>query len=75
MPRGFAHGFVTIEEHSEVQYKVTAPYRPDLERAIRFDDPALGIAWPVAAGEVQLSGKDQAAPSFADAEPSGIDWA
>lgn len=75
VPRGFAHGFVTIEEHSEVQYKVTAPYRPDLERAIRFDDPALGIAWPVAAGEVQLSGKDQAAPSFADAEPSGIDWA
>ena len=54
---------------------MSARYRQDLERAIRFDDPALGIAWPVAAGEVQLSGKDQAAPSFADAEPSGIDWA
>jgi dTDP-4-dehydrorhamnose 3,5-epimerase len=75
VPRGFAHGFVTLEEHSEVQYKVTAPYRPDLERAIQFDDPSLGIAWPVADGQVQLSGKDREAPSFADAASSGIDWA
>jgi dTDP-4-dehydrorhamnose 3,5-epimerase len=73
VPAGFAHGFVTIEEHTEVQYKVTAPYRPDLERAIRWDDPAIGIDWPIR--DVQLSAKDQAAPAFADAEPSGIDWA
>jgi dTDP-4-dehydrorhamnose 3,5-epimerase len=73
VPKGFAHGFVTLEEHSEVQYKVTAPYRPDQDRAIRFDDPAIGIDWPVA--DVQLSGKDQAAPLLADADPSGVDWA
>jgi dTDP-4-dehydrorhamnose 3,5-epimerase len=73
VPRGFAHGFVTLEEHAEVQYKVTAPYRADLDRAIRFDDPEIGIEWPLT--EVQLSAKDQAAPRLAQAEPSGIDWA
>lgn len=73
VPKGFAHGFVTIEEDCEVQYKVTAPYQPELDRAIRFDDPAIGIAWPVQ--DVQLSAKDKAAPLLADAEPSGIDWA
>jgi dTDP-4-dehydrorhamnose 3,5-epimerase len=73
VPAGFAHGFVTLEEHSEVQYKVTAPYRPDLERAIRWDDPAIGIDWPVR--DVQLSAKDGVAGALEDAEPSGIDWA
>lgn len=72
VPKGFAHGFVTIEEHSEVQYKVTAPYQPDLDRTIRFDDPAIGIDWPV--HDVQLSAKDQGAPLLADADPSGVDW-
>lgn len=62
VPAGFAHGFVTLEDHTEVHYKVTAPYRPELERAIRFDDPEIGIAWSVAASEIQLSAKDQAAP-------------
>lgn len=73
VPKGFAHGFVTLEEHTEVQYKVTAPYQADLDRAIRFDDPQIGIEWPVA--DVQLSAKDQAAPRLASADPSGIDWA
>ena len=61
-------GFVTLEENVEVQYKVTAPYRPDLDRAIRFDDPAIGIEWPVDAAAVQLSAKDQAAPLLAAAD-------
>lgn len=73
VPKGFAHGFMTIEEHSEVQYKVTAPYRPELDRAIHYADPAIGIAWPIA--DVQLSAKDQAAPLLASADASGIDWA
>ena len=72
VPKGFAHGFVTLEEHTEVQYKVTAPYRPDLDRAIRYDDPAIGIDWPLS--DVQLSAKDQAAPLLAAADASGIDW-
>jgi dTDP-4-dehydrorhamnose 3,5-epimerase len=72
VPKGFAHGFVTLEEHTEVQYKVTAPYRPDLDRGIRFDDPAIGIDWPVTADAVQLSGKDQTAPLLLEAQlPTG----
>ncbi len=68
VPKGFAHGFLTLEEHTEVQYKVTAPYRPDLERNIRFDDPELGIEWPLHGLKVQLSAKDLGASSFAEAE-------
>jgi dTDP-4-dehydrorhamnose 3,5-epimerase len=68
VPAGFAHGFVTLEENVEVQYKVTAPYRPELDRAIRFDDPAIGIEWPIGPAAVQLSAKDQAAPLLAQAE-------
>jgi dTDP-4-dehydrorhamnose 3,5-epimerase len=68
VPVGFAHGFVTLEEDTEVQYKVDAPYSAELERAIRFDDPALGIEWPVDAGAVQLSAKDAAAPLLADVD-------
>jgi dTDP-4-dehydrorhamnose 3,5-epimerase len=68
IPAGFAHGFVTLEDNVEVQYKVSAPYRPDLDRAIRFDDPAIGIEWPIAGDAVQLSAKDQAAPKLAAAD-------
>jgi len=68
IPAGFAHGFVTLEEDVEVQYKVSAPYRPDLDRAIRFDDPAMGIEWPIGGEAVQLSAKDKAAPLLASAD-------
>jgi dTDP-4-dehydrorhamnose 3,5-epimerase len=68
IPEGFAHGFVTLEEHCEVQYKVDAPYRPDLERAVRFDDPQIGIEWPLPADALTLSAKDRAAPLLADVE-------
>ena len=67
IPKGFAHGFVTLEPGTEVQYKVTAPYSAEHDRAIRFDDPAIGIEWPVAAGELILSPKDRAAPLLAAA--------
>lgn len=65
IPKGFAHGFLTIEDHTEVQYKVTTIYRPDQERTVRFDDPAIGIDWPISASEVQLSVKDREAPFLA----------
>jgi dTDP-4-dehydrorhamnose 3,5-epimerase len=68
IPKGFAHGFVTLEEATEVQYKVTAPYAADRDRAVRFDDPAIGIDWPVAPGGVVVSERDRNAPLLAGAE-------
>ncbi len=65
IPRGFLHGFVTLEPDSEVQYKVDNPYAPDCDGAIAWDDPDLAIDWPVAEAPV-LSPKDAATPRFVD---------
>lgn len=65
---GFAHGFVTLEEDVEVQYKVSASYRPDLERVIRFDDPALAIDWPLPVATALMTAKDAMAPPLALAD-------
>jgi dTDP-4-dehydrorhamnose 3,5-epimerase len=68
VPVGFAHGFVTLEAECEVQYKASAQYDPAMERAIRWDDPAIAIDWPIDGVDVTLSGKDRGAPTLADAE-------
>jgi dTDP-4-dehydrorhamnose 3,5-epimerase len=68
VPACFAHGFVTLEADTEVVYKVTDHHAPEYDRAIRFDDPEIGIDWPVAADKVQLSAKDRDAPLLADAQ-------
>lgn len=67
IPPGFAHGFVTLSDAAEFLYKTTDYWFKDLERAIAWDDPAIGIAWP---GDVSplLSPKDAAAPRLAAAE-------
>ena len=65
VPTGFAHGFLTLEPGTEVAYKVTAPYAPESERCIAWDDPQIGVAWPLGGGAPQLSPKDQAAPRLA----------
>src|SRR5207253_553810 len=65
VPVGFAHGFVTIEPDSEVQYKVTAEYSRPHERGLLWNDPAVGIQWPVA--KPSLLPRDAAAPKLADA--------
>jgi dTDP-4-dehydrorhamnose 3,5-epimerase len=65
VPVGFAHGFMTLTPDVEVLYKVSAPYSPESEGAIRWDDPDLGIAWP-RPGDAILSGKDAVAPYFKD---------
>jgi dTDP-4-dehydrorhamnose 3,5-epimerase len=68
VPKGFAHGFVTLVPDSEVLYKVTDTYSPKHDRSIRFDDPAIGIEWPSISGGFQLSDKDLTAPPLAAAE-------
>ena len=67
IPAGFAHGFAVTSESAEFLYKTTDYYAPQHERAIRWDDPALGIEWP-AGLQPLLSGKDQQASLLADAE-------
>ncbi len=69
VPAGFAHGFLTLSEQAEVLYKTTDFWNRDCERAIRWDDPALAIAWPLetlAGAEPQLSEKDAVAPLLAE---------
>ena len=65
VPEGFAHGFCVLSETADFFYKCTALYAPQNERSIAWDDPALGIPWPVK--EPRLSPKDAAAPRLADA--------
>jgi len=67
IPAGFAHGFVVTSEHAEFLYKTTDYYAPEHERAIIWNDPAIGIEWPLGA-EPLLSGKDQKGLKLADAE-------
>ncbi|PWJ92738.1 dTDP-4-dehydrorhamnose 3,5-epimerase [Mesorhizobium loti] len=68
VPKGFAHGFVTLVPDTEVLYKVTDTYSQEHDRSIRFDDPAIGIGWPSLTGGFQLSDKDLKAPLLAAAE-------
>jgi dTDP-4-dehydrorhamnose 3,5-epimerase len=68
VPKGYAHGFVTLVPDTEILYKVTDTYSPEHDRSIRFDDPAIGIAWPSLGGDFQLSEKDRKAPLLGEAE-------
>lgn len=67
VPEGFAHGFVTLQPDTEVVYKVSAPYAPEHEVAIRWDDPAIGVDWPLEGRTPLLSAKDQVGSLLADA--------
>jgi len=63
IPAGFAHGFQSLTDDTEVFYQISAPYHPESARGIRWDDPAFGIEWPVM--ERVISDKDRQYPDFA----------
>jgi dTDP-4-dehydrorhamnose 3,5-epimerase len=64
VPAGFAHGFCTLEDGTEVQYKLDKPYSPAHDRGIRWNDADLAIVWPFK--ELELSAKDRGLPYFKD---------
>ena len=71
VPEGFAHGFLTLSAVAEVQYKTRGFWNKACERAIRWDDPALAIAWPLAGLSVLVSEKDGVAPLLSAAQQAG----
>lgn len=62
VPEGFAHGFLTLEDNTEVFYQMSEFYSPEHSRGIRWNDPAFGIAWPLAA--TTMSDRDRSCPDF-----------
>lgn len=62
IPRGFAHGFCTLEPDTEVAYKIDGYYAPECDAGVLWNDPEIGIAWPVEPAEAILSEKDRKLP-------------
>lgn len=69
VPRGFAHGFIVLEDNTLFSYKCDNLYCPSADRGMRFDDPALNITWPEVGLPLTLSEKDQKHPPLANIEP------
>lgn len=69
VPPGFLHGYCTLQDATELIYKVTDTYAPEADAAVRFNDPDIGIAWPFEASALILSDKDRRAPYLADLPP------
>ena len=72
VPKGFLHGFLTLEENTEFLYKVSALYSKECDRSVRFDDAEIGVEWPLPKDQIQLSDKDLAAPRLLEIE-TGFD--
>lgn len=68
IPRGMAHGFLVLSDEAVFTYKVDNVYAPQAEASIRFDDPTIGINWPIAKEEMLLSAKDEHGKNFEEAE-------
>jgi dTDP-4-dehydrorhamnose 3,5-epimerase len=69
IPRGFAHGYLTLTPDAEVLYKLDGLYAPECERGLLWNDPAIGIAWPLPADEIMLNARDRDFPGLADFTP------
>jgi len=67
VPPGFAHGFAVLSDYAEVLYKTTDYYAPEFERAVLWNDPGIGVEWPLSGAPI-LSAKDAAAASIERAE-------
>jgi dTDP-4-dehydrorhamnose 3,5-epimerase len=67
VPKGFAHGFITLDDDTEVFYQMSVHHVPHLSRGVRWDDPQINIAWPIL--PTVISDKDQALPLLTDATP------
>jgi dTDP-4-dehydrorhamnose 3,5-epimerase len=63
MPEGFAHGYLTLENNTEIFYMVSQFYKPEYEKGVRWDDPAFDIEWPETTGLV-ISEKDKSWPDY-----------
>ena len=75
VPPGFAHGYYVMSDWAEFLYKATDYYAPEWERSIRWNDPAIGIEWPLEEGFLPtLSKKDAIAPTLMEAETFPTDW-
>lgn len=72
IPRGFAHGFIVLEDNTIFSYKCDNVYDKSAERGMRFDDPELGIEWPDVGVPLILSGKDKSHPLFKSVLPEEI---
>ena len=72
IPRGFAHGFIVLEDNTLFAYKCDNVYCREAERGMRFDDPALGITWPDVGVPLTLSEKDRCHPFFKEIEPEVV---
>ncbi|GER74411.1 dTDP-4-dehydrorhamnose 3,5-epimerase [Weizmannia acidilactici] len=68
IPKGFAHGFMTLTDDVEVQYKVDEFYAPECDRGIRWNDPTIAVKWPIRDVQPVLSAKDEKAPLLEEAE-------
>lgn len=68
VPEGFAHGFLTLEDGTDFLYKCTTPYAPEHEICLAWDDPDVGIDWPLDGNEPLLSGRDRAGTPLAKLE-------
>ena len=66
VPAGFAHGFMTLEPDTEVVYKVSEHYAPDRDRGLLWNDPALGVRWPIPERDAVLSDRDRRQPRLAE---------
>ena len=71
-PRGFAHAYLTLTPDAEVLYKLDGYYTPDCERGVRWNDPAIGVDWPLAESEIFLNDRDRVLPLLADFEPVSL---